>query len=153
MAPVCLCSDLRAGSPAMPASSAANGHPADAAPVATSRIAWPRLSRPHRPQPVRPARLRRVFLETSEVLAGDLDLQGDAGVGFAANNVEDILPARDDAFRQAEADGEILEVGGGRQHHRVADAVVLEGDRRLLGQVVGARPSLCDARRATPCLR
>jgi hypothetical protein len=84
-----------------------------------------------------PGQAAAMFLETSEVLAGDLDLQGDAGVGFAANNVEDILPTRHDAFRQAEADGEIFKVGGGRQHHRVADAVVLEGDRRLLGQVVG----------------
>jgi hydroxyethylthiazole kinase-like sugar kinase family protein len=52
-------------------------------------------------------------------------------------DVEDVLPRRHDAFRQAEADGEILEIGRRRQHHRMADAVVLEGDRRLLGQVVG----------------
>src|SRR6185312_13355938 len=35
----------------------------------------------------------------------------------------------DDAFGQAEADGEVFQVGGGGQHHRVRGAVVGERDR------------------------
>ncbi len=93
-----------------------------------------------------PGQAAAVFLEADEVLAGDFELQGDAGIRLDHADVEDVLPARNNAFRQTEADGEILEVGGRRQHHRVADAVVLEGDRRLFRQVVGPACSIAPYR-------
>ena len=43
-----------------------------------------------------------------------------------------------DAFADREAEREILEIGRARHHHRVADAVIDQGDRRLLRQHVDA---------------
>ena len=87
-------------------------------------------------------------LEAAEVLAGDFDLQGDAGLRLDNGHIEDVLPTRHDALRQAETDGQVLKVGGSRQHHRVADAVVLESDWRLLGEVV--RPTCSVAPHRAP---
>ena len=47
----------------------------------------------------------------------------------------DVARRRDAAFGQAEADGEVLEVGRARHHHRVGGAVVDQRDRRLLRTV------------------
>ena len=44
----------------------------------------------------------------------------------------DLVRDRDDALGQAEADGEVLEVGGARHHHGVGAAVVDQRDRHLL---------------------
>ena len=44
----------------------------------------------------------------------------------------DLVGGRDDAFGQAEAEGEVLEVLRRRHHHGVGAAVVGEGDRGLL---------------------
>ena len=54
-------------------------------------------------------------------------------LGSTANRA-DLVGRRDDALGQAEAVGEVLEVGRGRHHHRVGHAAVDEVDRHLDGQ-------------------
>jgi hypothetical protein len=51
------------------------------------------------------------LLEAHEIACRDLDLQRDAGRRFLDLDAEDVAAPRHDAFRQAEADGEVFEVG------------------------------------------
>ena len=101
--------------------------------VGSGRIASSRLSMPQRPQPVGPARCRRRSRERRRARLGEPHAQLDAGLDARRSRAGRISVRRgDDAFGQAEADREILEVARRRHHHRVGRAVVDEGDGGLL---------------------
>lgn len=72
------------------------------------------------------------LLETGKSATGDLQVQGDACGAFLDLDVEHFAAPFHDAFGQAEAQREVLEVGGCGQHYRVRNAVVLEGNWRLV---------------------
>ena len=60
--------------------------------------------------------------------------RGYVDVGFMVGaQIDQFGKAGDDAFVEAEADGEILQVGRRRHHHGIGRAVVCQGDRCFLG--------------------
>ena len=105
----------------------------------TGRSAASRLSTPHRPQPVRPARVRRRSGQRRHALAGDAQLDLDAAADRLGLDVEDLRRLVDDVLGQGEAAGEVLDVAGRGHHHGMADAVVDQRHRDLLGDDLVAR--------------
>ena len=103
------------------------------------RIASARLSMPHKPAAGRTRHVTAALGERVDPRLGDPHPQLDAVVARDDLDVVDLVRPRDDAFRQAEADGEILEIVRRRHHHRIGEAVVGERDRGFLGDRALAR--------------
>ena len=76
------------------------------------------------------------LLKLGKRTASDLQMQRDACLGLFDLDVEHLAAFFHDAFAQAEAQGEIFEIGGRGQHHRVRDTVVFESDRHFLGHSI-----------------
>ena len=86
---------------------------------------------PQRPQPVGPAMCAAPVARARRACASaQPHAQLDAGRRARRSRGRRSRRRGDDALGQAEADGEVLEVGGRRHHHGVGRAVVGEGDRR-----------------------
>ncbi len=78
--------------------------------------------------------LAALFLEVPERAAGDLHLGMLRRAAAAELQVIEFGGVMDNPAADAEADDKVFQVGGRDQHHRLADAVVGNGQRHLFGQ-------------------
>ena len=83
-----------------------------------------------------PGEIAAALQQLAEAFPGDADVH--VGDALAARHLDtaDLLAPRHQALAEGEADGVVLEVGRGREHHDVRHVVVDQRNRHLLGDAI-----------------
>ena len=114
-----------------------------------SRTACSTVSWPQSPQPVRPVRFR--LRSSSAEKRSQATRDSDLGGVFSPDHLHtaDLIRARHQALAQRKADRVVLEVGRGRKHRHMRDAVIDERDRHLFGERSRSRVIVPRCQRST----